>query len=142
LTTLDIGFNRFTGTLPSTIGRMTNLERVTAPANFFVGTLPSEMGMLSNLGQINLTSNQFTGTVPKELCDYSDEESTLMKQFGCDAILCPSGTYHPEGAASVHGGAVLVLVQDPLYSVILNAVLTHSKSAMSMEMVSFPAERF
>jgi len=45
-----------------------------------------------------------TGTVPQKLCVHLDGESLLMQQFGCDAILCPPGTYHPEGAASVHGG--------------------------------------
>lgn len=28
----------------------------------------------------------------------------LYKQFGCDAILCPSGTFHPNGAASLYSG--------------------------------------
>jgi Leucine-rich repeat (LRR) protein len=28
----------------------------------------------------------------------------LYKQFGCDAILCPAGTFHPNGAASLFSG--------------------------------------
>lgn len=28
----------------------------------------------------------------------------LFRQFGCDAIICPKGTYHPNGAASLYSG--------------------------------------
>lgn len=38
LTSLDIGFNFFTGTLPNEIGRMTMLTRFSTPYNFFTGT--------------------------------------------------------------------------------------------------------
>lgn len=38
LTSLDIGYNFFTGTLPHEIGEMTALKRFSAPYNFFMGT--------------------------------------------------------------------------------------------------------
>jgi hypothetical protein len=28
----------------------------------------------------------------------------LYRQFGCDAILCPAGTFHPYGGATLHSG--------------------------------------
>lgn len=28
----------------------------------------------------------------------------LYRQFGCDAVLCPPGTFHPYGAATLHAG--------------------------------------
>ena len=28
----------------------------------------------------------------------------IFRQFGCDAILCPAGTFHPDGAASLYSG--------------------------------------
>lgn len=30
--------------------------------------------------------------------------SLLYRQFGCDAILCPAGTFHPDGAATLESG--------------------------------------
>jgi hypothetical protein len=30
--------------------------------------------------------------------------SILFRQFGCDAILCRPGTYHPDGAATLYSG--------------------------------------
>jgi hypothetical protein len=55
-----------------------------------------------------LTSFQWarlTGTVPKIFCGGGAMSSNLLyRQFGCDAILCPAGTFHPNGAASLDSG--------------------------------------
>jgi hypothetical protein len=40
---LNIGFNRFSGTLPSTFGELTKLRQLDGPYNSFTGTLPKEM---------------------------------------------------------------------------------------------------
>lgn len=46
-----------------------------------------------------------TGTVPKSLCKGgANSVHLLYRQFGCDAVLCPPGTFHPYGAATLHAG--------------------------------------
>ena len=50
-------------------------------------------------------SYSFTGTVPKLFCGRGAMSSNLLfRQFGCDAVLCPAGTFHPDGAASLYAG--------------------------------------
>jgi len=50
-----------------------------------------------------LTSNQFVGAVPSAMCQ-DRGESHLLRQFQCDAIICPADTFHPQGAATSLGG--------------------------------------
>jgi len=56
-----------TGTLPSELGRLTQLFILQLFENLMTGTLPSELGMLSNITDLILDLNQFTGSVPTEL---------------------------------------------------------------------------
>ena len=101
LTYLDIGFNSLTGTLPSELGEASKLLEFDTPLNSFVGTIPNELGRLFGLQRMNLTSNHFHGTIPIVLCDGSKHRHVPL--YGCDAILCPAGTFHPNGAADNYG---------------------------------------
>ena len=45
------------------------------------------------------------GTVPKIFCGAGFLSVNLLyRQFGCDAVLCPAGTFHPNGAATLQAG--------------------------------------
>lgn len=102
---IDIGNNFISGQIPTLIGKMTNLERIDAQNNLFNGTLPSEMNRMHPDIQLNLTNNLLTGTVPKIFCGGGvNSPNILYRQFGCDAVLCPAGTFHPNGAASLYSG--------------------------------------
>lgn len=102
LTLLDIGFNSLAGTLPSELGLMTELIAFSAPYNSFSGTLPIELGRLSSIQVLNLTSNKLRGFIPDGLCG-EESWNEHVPVFGCDAILCPPGTFHPHGAADNNG---------------------------------------
>lgn len=53
----------------------------------------------------NFIMKSIIGTVPKIFCGGGTESSNLLyRQFGCDAVLCPAGTFHPNGAASLFAG--------------------------------------
>jgi hypothetical protein len=65
--------------------------------------------MIEALGKqgpdILFVSSSLTGTVPKIFCGGGAMSSNLLyRQFGCDAILCPPGTFHPNGAANLDSG--------------------------------------
>ncbi|OEU11037.1 RNI-like protein [Fragilariopsis cylindrus CCMP1102] len=97
---LDLADNLLDGTLPSSLGRMSKLERFDIHNNTIIGTLPSEMNRMYPDIKLNLTDNLLTGTVPKIFCGGGAMSSSILfRQFGCDAIICPPGTYHPDGAA-------------------------------------------
>lgn len=44
-----------------------------------------------------------TGTIPKVLCKDPILDGLMAEEFGCDALMCPPGTFQPSGAASFVG---------------------------------------
>jgi Leucine-rich repeat (LRR) protein len=62
-----INYNLFTGTLPSSLGLMTQLWKIVANNNFLHGPLPSVLGALP-LQFIFLHENDLTGHIPAEIC--------------------------------------------------------------------------
>ena len=54
---LDLGANRLTGTIPSTVGKMTKLELLDVHGNQLTGRLPPEMNRMYPDVQLNLTDN-------------------------------------------------------------------------------------
>jgi Leucine-rich repeat (LRR) protein len=97
--TLDFGFNSLTGTIPPEFSRMNRLRYFEAPFNKLEGTIPFEVGRLYGMVKLNVTSNKLVGTIPEGLCDQDRDGHFHIMFFGCDAILCPGGTFHPNGAA-------------------------------------------
>mmetsp|Transcript_24960 Transcript_24960/g.45184 ORF Transcript_24960/g.45184 Transcript_24960/m.45184 type:complete len:1216 (-) Transcript_24960:628-4275(-) len=95
---LNLQENRFSGTLHSEFGNLLSLERLQLSSNEFTGTIPSEMSSLSTLVGLNITGNRLTGTVPVGMCEHWGKNNPVDAKFGCDAIACPSGTFHPSGA--------------------------------------------
>jgi hypothetical protein len=66
LETLDVQNNNLSHTLPSTLGKLSQLRVLLLRGNQMVGTLLSELGALTNLHQLHVGNNQFEGAVPKE----------------------------------------------------------------------------
>lgn len=66
---LDLSLNAFmSGTIPSEIGMLTNLEELSLQALLFVtGSIPSEVGKLSQLEMLNLQGCALTGTLSSEI---------------------------------------------------------------------------
>uniref|UniRef100_A0A7S2ERU3 Disease resistance R13L4/SHOC-2-like LRR domain-containing protein n=1 Tax=Trieres chinensis TaxID=1514140 RepID=A0A7S2ERU3_TRICV len=94
---LDLSDNELTGTLPAQIGLLKKLGKLNLSYNDLDGPLPTEIGELSSIVKINMTANAFTGTPPEKLC------GMFTGIFGCDGLLCPPGTFHPDGAANERG---------------------------------------
>jgi Leucine-rich repeat (LRR) protein len=57
LVELDIGYNKFNGTISPVIGKLTQLQRLYAQGNFLSGTLPPEMNRMNPDIHLNLTNN-------------------------------------------------------------------------------------
>ena len=60
------GFN-FTGTLPTHLGSLRNLEFLSLEDNGMTGTIPSELGKFDRVNIIDLSYNQLQGTLPTDL---------------------------------------------------------------------------
>ncbi len=64
---LDLYANQLTGSIPSEIGGLINLEYLYLDQNQLTGSIPSEIGSLTNLIELYLAENQLTGSIPSEI---------------------------------------------------------------------------
>ena len=55
------------GTMPSTIGTITNLRYIGLNKNSLSGTIPASLGQLTLLGCLTLERNMLMGTIPPEI---------------------------------------------------------------------------
>lgn len=65
LQTLELSFNLFTGSLPSSLSNLTRLHRLSLSGNSFSGHLPRSLSSLTLLQQLYLDNNNFSGPIPK-----------------------------------------------------------------------------
>lgn len=113
---------RLTGPLPS-FTDLVHLRELFLPGNALTGSIPSDFLLNSATTQkavtINLSSNLLSGKVPVSLAQFDHLEidltanriagihnglchkkkwmDGLVGEYGCDAILCPKGTYSERG---------------------------------------------
>lgn len=63
---LDANF-RLSGTLPSWLGQMTAMTKLTLSQNCLNGTLPTQLGQLTRLEFCLLSENSLSGSLPTEI---------------------------------------------------------------------------
>ena len=64
--------NGLSGSIPSSLGNLSNLHRVWLNGNELSGSIPSSLGNLSNLQQLSLHSNGLSGSIPSSLGNLSN----------------------------------------------------------------------
>ena len=67
VTELALGGNQLTGSIPSELGNLTNLQYMSLWENQLTGPIPPELGQLTKLYSLGLGHNQLTGEIPPEL---------------------------------------------------------------------------
>ena len=67
LTSLELGGESLSGTLPTTLGLLSKLQFLHLNDNRFSGSLPTELGLLNELETFDAYNNQFDGAMPSEL---------------------------------------------------------------------------
>lgn len=73
---MSLDFNTFSGTFPSDIGLLSNLQNLYLQDNFKPhGSLPTSIGLLKKLEVIVLSNNQFSGHIRNEVFDPSTQTS-------------------------------------------------------------------
>lgn len=64
---INLWLNKMDGELPSELGNLARLERLSVPLNYLDGELPSELGRLSSMRELILIGNTLTGEIPVQL---------------------------------------------------------------------------
>lgn len=64
--------NNLIGTIPESLGNLTNLQQLDLSHNQLTGTIPSQLGNLTNLRKLSFVGNQLTGTIPAELANLTN----------------------------------------------------------------------
>jgi len=67
LENLELSFNKLEGSIPSEIGNLKNLKVLAFNGNNLTGPIPTSIGNLSSLNQLHLSSNQLTGEIPQSV---------------------------------------------------------------------------
>ena len=71
---LDLDGKQLSGPIPSALGNLTNLERLSLWGNQLSGPIPSELGNPANLEHLSLRRNQLNGPIPSELANLDNLE--------------------------------------------------------------------
>ena len=69
---LSLSDNQLTGSIPSEISNMKNLEKLILSLNQFDGEI-QWVDNLNNLTMLNLDNNQFSGKIPDSICDICEK---------------------------------------------------------------------
>ena len=75
---LNVRDMSLTGTIPSELGKLRKLVVFNASTNFFAGTLPTELGRMRNLQQLSVYLNRIEGTLPQSLTRLSKLGELLL----------------------------------------------------------------
>nr|KYP37606.1 putative LRR receptor-like serine/threonine-protein kinase At3g47570 family [Cajanus cajan] len=67
LSKLYMGENRFNGSIPSSIGRLSGLSLLNLSYNSISGEIPQELGQLEELQELSLAGNKISGGIPNIL---------------------------------------------------------------------------
>jgi Leucine-rich repeat (LRR) protein len=66
LSTLELGGNRFNGTIPESLSRLRHLRHLTLCYNRLTGTIPASLSRLRNLRHLTVHVNGLTGAIPAD----------------------------------------------------------------------------
>ena len=72
VTQLSLEDNQLSGSIPSSLGNLSNLEYLALPVNQLSGSIPSSLGNLSNLEFLALSVNPLSGSIPSSLGNLSN----------------------------------------------------------------------
>lgn len=89
---LHLKGNKLTGTVPE-LGRLTRMSWLDLSNNAFHGTIPHSLGSSLVIEDLRLGGNMLYDPIPRGLCANPNVNGGATKQYGCDGILCPLGTF-------------------------------------------------
>ena len=77
------------GLIPSEIGNLTQLRKLSLESNKFNGVIPREIGALKNITDLTLSSNQLSGNIPSEIGELESLEHLALNSNTLSGYLPP-----------------------------------------------------
>ena len=77
LTRLDLSYNKLAGTIPTSLGLLSNMQWLNVGNNHLTSSIPSSLGYLTNMNTISLFYNSLTSSIPPSFTMLS----TSMENF-------------------------------------------------------------
>ena len=78
VTQLYLGGNQLSGSIPSSLGSLTNLEGLRFGGNQLSGSIPPSLGSLTNLVRLELNANRLSGSIPPSLGSLTNLEHLAL----------------------------------------------------------------
>lgn len=97
--------NSIVMTIPSQIGKLTELRSISMADTKLAGSIPTEVGLLTNLQRLWLYNNELTGSIPSELANLTNLEILKLEQNGLEGSI-PSHVCKTVGRSSYSKSAV------------------------------------
>ncbi len=88
---LNLNYNRLSGTIPAEIGNLTSLQGLYLSDNHIYGHLSSNTGNLTNLQYLYLSSNQLSGAIPAEIGNLTKLHKLYLYNNQFDSLPVLSG---------------------------------------------------
>ncbi|CAB9514674.1 Leucine rich repeat N-terminal domain [Seminavis robusta] len=79
--------NSLTGTIPTEIGRWTDMGLLLVNGNNLKGAIPTQIGLMEGLEEISMYENQLEGPIPSELGLLTDTKKRLTRVYLYDNAL-------------------------------------------------------
>ena len=105
VTELSLYDNQLSGSIPSELGNLANLDTLSLYDNQLSESIPSELGNLDNLEYLYLGGNQLSGCVPAKLLDVPSNDGAslglpLLLSLWSTDVRAPATTYMAIAAAT------------------------------------------
>ncbi|VVA35277.1 PREDICTED: probable LRR receptor [Prunus dulcis] len=93
LVALELGYNQLSGSIPTSVGRLGDLQGLNLGGNKLQGYIPYQLCQLDNLAYLYLGSNQLSGSIPSCLGNLAPSLRSLSLEFNLLTSTIPSSLW-------------------------------------------------
>ncbi len=95
VTEVSLSSNNLSGSIPESIGNLSNLSYLYLYSNSLTGSIPESIGNLSNLSYLSLSSNSLTGSIPESIGNLENIRTCYLYYNNLSGVI-------PESLSSWH----------------------------------------